>query len=118
MPEVDLQEAQAHLPELTDDAARGEDVIITRDDGATFSLTQIAGRNRRGALDRGMGDRDREPSGKLRLRYQADRDGRSDLSGGSQHHPVLGRRQLLLRNDPNRRFDQPWQFGRSGHPAP
>lgn len=41
MPEVDLQEAQVRLPELIDEAARGEDVIITRDDGATFSLTQI-----------------------------------------------------------------------------
>ena len=37
-----LDEAQRRLPELIDEAAGGEDVVISRGDGAAFRLVPIA----------------------------------------------------------------------------
>lgn len=38
MPKIDVYEAGKRLNELIDEAARGEEVIITRGDGAAFKL--------------------------------------------------------------------------------
>lgn len=38
MSKVGLDGATKRLPELVDQAARGEEVVITRDDGASFKL--------------------------------------------------------------------------------
>ena len=41
MHEVDLKEAQTRLPELIDEAASGEEVVITRGDGASFKIVPL-----------------------------------------------------------------------------
>ncbi len=38
---VKLDEAQQRLPELIEEAASGEDVVISRGDGAFFRLTPV-----------------------------------------------------------------------------
>ncbi|MGR3274644.1 type II toxin-antitoxin system Phd/YefM family antitoxin [Acaryochloris marina NIES-2412] len=38
---INLQEAEHQLAKLIDDAARGENVIITRDDGTSFQLIPL-----------------------------------------------------------------------------
>ena len=38
---VKLDEAQHRLPELIDEAASGEDVVISRGDGASFRLVPV-----------------------------------------------------------------------------
>ena len=43
MRKVDLKEAETRLSQLVDEAARGEEVIITRGDGASFKLVPVAG---------------------------------------------------------------------------
>ena len=39
---VGLQEAAGRLAELIDEVASGEEVVITRDDGATFKIIPVA----------------------------------------------------------------------------
>ena len=39
---VQLDEAQERLPELIEEAASGEDVVIARGDGASFRLVPVA----------------------------------------------------------------------------
>lgn len=39
---VGLKEAAGRLAELIDEAASGEEVVITRDDGATFKIVPVA----------------------------------------------------------------------------
>jgi len=39
---VGLQEAAGRLAELIDEVASGEEVVITREDGATFKIVPIA----------------------------------------------------------------------------
>ena len=41
MRKVKLDEAQRRLPELIEEAARGEDVVISRGDGADFRLVPV-----------------------------------------------------------------------------
>ncbi len=38
---VGLKEAAGRLAELIDEAASGEDVVITRDDGTTFKIVPV-----------------------------------------------------------------------------
>ncbi len=38
---VKLEEAQQRLPELIEEAASGEDIVIARGDGASFRLTLV-----------------------------------------------------------------------------
>ena len=47
MRKVELDEAQARLPELIEEAASGEDVVIERGDGASFRLVPVAEPERR-----------------------------------------------------------------------
>ncbi len=42
MHELALKEAETRLAELVAEAASGEDVVITRDDGAAFKLVPLA----------------------------------------------------------------------------
>ena len=39
---VGLKEAAGRLAELIDEVASGEEVVITRDDGATFKIVPVA----------------------------------------------------------------------------
>ena len=39
---VELQEAAGRLAELIDEVANGEEVVITREDGATFKIIAVA----------------------------------------------------------------------------
>ena len=39
---VGLKEAAGRLAELIDEVASGEEVVITRDDGATFKIIPVA----------------------------------------------------------------------------
>ena len=39
---VGLKEAEGQLAELIDEVANGEEVMITREDGATFKIVRIA----------------------------------------------------------------------------
>lgn len=39
---VNLKEAETQLAKLVEEAARGEEVIITRDDGIAFRLVPVA----------------------------------------------------------------------------
>ena len=39
---VELKEAAGRLAELIDEVASGEEVVITRDDGATFKIIPVA----------------------------------------------------------------------------
>ena len=41
MHKVDLKEAETRLAELVEEAARGEDVVIERGDGATFRIVPV-----------------------------------------------------------------------------
>ncbi len=41
MHEVELKEAKVRLAELIDEAAYGEEVVITRDDGTAFKIIPI-----------------------------------------------------------------------------
>ncbi|MGC1307734.1 MAG: type II toxin-antitoxin system prevent-host-death family antitoxin [Phormidesmis sp.] len=41
MHSINLQEAKAQLAKLIEEAARGEDVIITRSDGTSFRIVPI-----------------------------------------------------------------------------
>ncbi len=41
MHKIDIKEAKTRLTELIDEAASGEEVIITRGDGASFKLVLI-----------------------------------------------------------------------------
>jgi prevent-host-death family protein len=41
MRKVNLDEAQRRLPELIEEAASGEDVVISRGDGADFRLVPV-----------------------------------------------------------------------------
>jgi antitoxin (DNA-binding transcriptional repressor) of toxin-antitoxin stability system len=41
MQKVNIEDAQRRLPELIDEAASGEDVVISRGDGATFRLVPV-----------------------------------------------------------------------------
>jgi prevent-host-death family protein len=41
---VELQEAAGRLAELIDEVASGEEVVITREDGATFKIIAVAPR--------------------------------------------------------------------------
>jgi antitoxin (DNA-binding transcriptional repressor) of toxin-antitoxin stability system len=41
MPKVRLQDAEKDLGRLMDEAERGEEVVITRDDGASFKIVPI-----------------------------------------------------------------------------
>jgi prevent-host-death family protein len=42
MRKVKLDEAQQRLPELIEEAANGEDVVISRGDGASFRLVPVS----------------------------------------------------------------------------
>jgi antitoxin (DNA-binding transcriptional repressor) of toxin-antitoxin stability system len=42
MHQVNLKEAQTQLVELIEEAASGEEVVITRSDGASFKIVQIS----------------------------------------------------------------------------
>ena len=42
MHEVELQEAKVRLTELIDEAACGEEVVITRGDGAAFRIIPVS----------------------------------------------------------------------------
>jgi antitoxin (DNA-binding transcriptional repressor) of toxin-antitoxin stability system len=42
MHQVNLQEAQTQLAALIEEAASGEEVVITRNDGASFKIVQIS----------------------------------------------------------------------------
>jgi prevent-host-death family protein len=42
MHRVDLREAEGRLAELIAEAADGEDVVITRSDGASFKIVPVA----------------------------------------------------------------------------
>ena len=42
MPKVDMNEARRRLPELLDEGARGEEIVITAGGGATYTLTVTA----------------------------------------------------------------------------
>jgi antitoxin (DNA-binding transcriptional repressor) of toxin-antitoxin stability system len=42
MHQMNLKEAQTQLAELIEEAARGEEVVITRSDGASFKIVQIS----------------------------------------------------------------------------
>lgn len=42
MHRVDLKEAEGRLAELIAEAAGGEEVVITRSDGASFRITPVA----------------------------------------------------------------------------
>lgn len=44
MIKVNLQEAQGHLPELFEEAAHGEEVLITREDGLTCKIVPFEAR--------------------------------------------------------------------------
>jgi prevent-host-death family protein len=39
---VELKEAQGRLAELIDEVASGEEVVITREDGAAFKIVPVA----------------------------------------------------------------------------
>ena len=39
---VGLKEAEGRLAELIDEVANGEEVVITREDGATFQIVPVA----------------------------------------------------------------------------
>lgn len=56
MQKVKLDEAQRRLPELVEVAARGEEVVISRGDGADFRLVPViaSGAPRRGGGARGL----------------------------------------------------------------
>ena len=41
MPKVDIKDAAAHLEELAEEAAHGQDVVITRGDGVRFQLVPL-----------------------------------------------------------------------------
>lgn len=41
MSKIGLDDATKRLPELVDQAARGEEVVITRGDGASFKLVPV-----------------------------------------------------------------------------
>ena len=43
MHKVDLKEAEGKLAELINEAAGGEEVVITRGDGASFKIMPLAG---------------------------------------------------------------------------
>jgi antitoxin (DNA-binding transcriptional repressor) of toxin-antitoxin stability system len=47
MRKVKLDEAQRRLPELIEEAASGEDVVISRGDGASFRLVPVIEPERR-----------------------------------------------------------------------
>lgn len=47
MRKIELKEAQKRLPELIEEAARGEDVVISQGDGAAFRLIPIIEPERR-----------------------------------------------------------------------
>ncbi len=47
MQKVKLEEAQQRLAELIEDAARGEEVVISRGDGADFRLVPVSAPERR-----------------------------------------------------------------------
>jgi prevent-host-death family protein len=42
MHQVNLKEAQTQLAELIEEAASGEEVVITRNDGTSFKIVQIS----------------------------------------------------------------------------
>jgi prevent-host-death family protein len=42
MPKVSLQEAEKQLRHLIDEAEQGEEVVITRGDGASFKLVPLS----------------------------------------------------------------------------
>lgn len=42
MHKIDLKEAEARLSELAEEAVRGEEVILIREDGASFRLLPVA----------------------------------------------------------------------------
>jgi len=42
MHKIDLKKAETCLPKLVEEAAQGEDIVITRDDGALFKIVPIA----------------------------------------------------------------------------
>jgi antitoxin (DNA-binding transcriptional repressor) of toxin-antitoxin stability system len=43
MHKVDLKEATTHLAELIEEAASGEEVVITQDDGSSFQIVPLRG---------------------------------------------------------------------------
>lgn len=43
MHRVDPKEAESHLAELVAEAADGEEVVITRSDGASFKIVPVVG---------------------------------------------------------------------------
>jgi len=47
MEPIALKDAQHRLPELIEEAANGEDVVIARGDGATFRLVPVVQPERR-----------------------------------------------------------------------
>lgn len=42
MHKIDVKEAEGRLAELIAEAAEGEEVVITRSDGASFKITPVA----------------------------------------------------------------------------
>ena len=56
MHKVKLDEAQRRLPELVEEAARGEEVVISRGDGADFRLVPVVASAalRKGGRARGL----------------------------------------------------------------
>lgn len=52
---VSLEEAKEHLHVLVDQVAKGEDVIITRGDGATFKIVPTALNKNRPVFGSGRG---------------------------------------------------------------
>ncbi len=55
MHKVNLEEAKKRLDELINQAANGEEVIITRGDGATFQIIPIPTRKPRPVFGSGRG---------------------------------------------------------------
>jgi len=42
MTKINVNEAQARLPELLDEGAKGEEIVITKGDGASYKVTVTA----------------------------------------------------------------------------
>lgn len=54
MHKVDLREAEGRLAELIAEAADGEEVVITRSDGASFKIVPVVGSRPKFGSARGM----------------------------------------------------------------
>ena len=55
MHQVSLEDARTRLDELIEEVARGEDVVITRGDGAAFKIVPALARKRQPVFGSGRG---------------------------------------------------------------